>query len=117
MNISTPCINKCFEASTGHITKEDSVLLNTSGDNGQDALCVYAYGASSEGIIDDQYGYFIHVPLDEPTDFLDTIKSAKQAGYSEALCNLMELARRNDCKYLQLDRDGVEYDDLPKHNW
>jgi hypothetical protein len=27
------------------------------------------------------------------------------------------LARKHECKYLQLDRDGVEYEDLPTFKW
>jgi len=29
----------------------------------------------------------------------------------------MELARKSGCKFLQLDCDGIEYDDLPKFDW
>ena len=39
------------------------------------------------------------------------------AGFSDALYNLLSLARKNGCKYLQLDCDGVEYDDLPTFKW
>jgi hypothetical protein len=33
------------------------------------------------------------------------------------IINLLEIARGNSCKFLQLDCDGVEYDDLPTFSW
>jgi hypothetical protein len=38
-------------------------------------------------------------------------------GYSQAFIELLKLTRYHECIYLQLDRDGVEYEELPLFSW
>jgi hypothetical protein len=112
MNKNIPCIHKILEASTAHITKEDDALLRL---NGQDAVAVYEVNGGGTC-----YGYLVYTGLDDDLEeFLGTTKpnNLEKAGFSQAFCNLMELARKANCKFLQLDCDGVEYDDLLKFDW
>jgi hypothetical protein len=99
----SPFCFKCFEASTAHISVEDNELLKRPTD--RDIFAVYTY----------DYGYFIYTGAGEYTD--DEFTAAKNAGYSDALINLIKLAAKNDCKFLNLDADGFVYDDLPPFDW
>jgi len=96
-----PYIFKNFEASTGHITKRDTELL----DKDDCPLVVYKY----------EYGWFVYVGGDRlgPTDK----KNMLAYGLSEALFDLLVLAGKNDCKFLALDADGFVYADLPTFDW
>ena len=113
-----PYISMNLDVSTCHITENDAALLDSSK-----VVVVHKY----------EEGYFVFVPED-PNDFYDfiglhciinrtvtDIESEEQiftdAGFSKDFVNLMKLARQHGCKYLQLDRDGREYGDLPKYSW
>jgi len=90
--------------STSHITKKDDDQLREEGiTNSTPELCVYNY----------EFGYLVFVPLNIKKD--DTQKRIKET-YSPELVNLLLLAKRNNCTYLKLDRDGTVYD-LPTFNW
>jgi hypothetical protein len=106
-------IVKVLEACTSHITQEDNKLL---GQEDLADLVVYNIKGGKT-----QYGYLIYTGLEEGTSVQEeqsfTQASLKAAGFSDALYNLLSLARKNGCKFLQLDCDGVEYDDLPTFNW
>jgi hypothetical protein len=96
-----PYIFKCFEASTGHITKNDADLLK------KDDCPVVVY--------DYEYGYFVYVGGDRlcNTDKENILKY----GFSKEFYNLLKLAAKNDCKHLALDCDGFVYADLPTFDW
>jgi hypothetical protein len=107
-------IVKVLEASTSHITKEDDKLLRRED---LSALAVYDVKGGKT-----RYGYLIYTGLDDGTSIQEellsfTLTSLKAAGFSDALFNLLSLARKAGCKFLQLDCDGVEYDDLPTFDW
>jgi hypothetical protein len=106
-------IVKVLEACTSHITEEDDKLLKCEGQND---LAVYDIKGGKV-----QYGYLIYTGLDEGSIREEnqsfTQASLKAAGFSDALFNLLSLAKKSGCKFLQLDCDGVEYDDLPTFNW
>ena len=38
-------------------------------------------------------------------------------GFSEAFCDLMDLAKTHDCQFLRLDRDGDSVEGLPTFDW
>ena len=110
MNSTDPLIVKCFEASTIHITKQDDALLN------REDLSAFAIYVVKGGSI--SYGYLVYTGMDDDLEnWLGTKKIAEEAGFSQAFTALIDLARQSGCKFLQLDCDGVEYDDLPKFNW
>jgi len=110
MNSTDPLIVKCFEASTVHITKKDNDLLQ------REDLSAFAIYDVKGGKV--QFGYLVYTGLDDDLEsWLGTKKIAEDAGFSAAFMGLVELARNSGCKFLQLDCDGIEYDDLPKFNW
>lgn len=107
-----PRIIKCFEASICHVTKRDSELMEATdhayneGDLECTDLIVYIY----------KEGCFIFAAW-EDNEVENVYTTLISQGYSQALIELLKLTRYHDCTYLQLDRDGVEYDDLPKFSW
>ncbi len=94
-------INKIFTCSTGHITKEDADLLRASDD-----IPSAHY----------EFGDFIPVPSDEDL-YKDLLARCSSDGYSKEFIRLLEIAKENDCVYLQLDCDGETYEDLPEFSW
>jgi hypothetical protein len=113
MNSKDPFIVKVFEASSCHITQQDDKLLKRDD---LSALAVYDIKAGKV-----RYGYLIYTGLEDNNAVEELKDFTKEAiakdGYSTALINLLELAKKNGCKFLQLDCDGVEYEDLPRFNW
>jgi hypothetical protein len=107
-----PFIAKCFEANMCHISKKDDELILATahafkeGDVACTDLIVYEY----------EEGCFIFAAY-EDDEAEDIYTSLEGQGYSKALLDLLRLARKHECKYLQLDRDGVEYEDLPTFKW
>jgi hypothetical protein len=113
LSIKKPFIVKAFEASSSHITPKDDKLLK------QKDLCSLAtYEVRGGGIL---YGFLIYTGLKDNTSIHEmrsfSDKAIKAEGYSKAFINLLKIARKNGCKFLQLDCDGVEYDDLPTFDW
>jgi hypothetical protein len=107
-------IVKVLEASTGHITEEDDKLLRR-----EDLADLAVYDVKVGKV---KFGYLIYTGLDDGTSIQEELQSftkasLKAAGFSDALFNLLSLAKKAGCKFLQLDCDGVEYDDLPTFDW
>ena len=97
---TNPYIVKAFEASTVHITRADQVLLNKE-DN--PTLVIYRY----------EYGYFIFVEFEK--DLMDSsFTGLETEGYSKHIQTLIRRAQQHGCKFLQIDGDATEYEDLPK---
>jgi len=107
---ASPYIVKAFEASTGHITLTDNQCLQrdsiSHSPDHNPVLIVYPY----------EFGYFIFVDIkkEEQPDWLACLE---KEGYSEQFRNLAKLAQDNECKFLQLDQDGIEYEDIPNFGW
>ena len=107
-----PFIAKCFEANTCHISKkDDELILATShafkeGDVACTDLIVYEY----------EEGCFIFAAIEDDVveDFYTTLEGQ---GLSHEFIALLRLAKQFGCKYLQLDRDGEIYDNLPTFKW
>ena len=109
MKSTAPCVHKILEVSSGHITKEDDRLLK------KDLSAFAVYNVKGGDVL---YGFLIYTGLDDDLEeFLGTKKIGKQEGFSPAFFHLIDLARNAGCKFLQIDCDGVEYDDLPKYDW
>lgn len=94
-----PYITKCLDASTGHIKKSDDDLLRTNKDDCP--VSFYPY----------EYGYFIHV-----TGNLSE-KVITEYGFSREFFDMMKRANKLGCKFLQLDADGIQYNDTPHFDW
>ncbi len=99
--MKTPHVYKNLDCSTVHITKADSVLLN-----GRDI------GLSIQNT---DYGWLVFCGTN---DGIKNIREGlKAAGFSLAFVDLFLQARQLGCKWLDLDCDGMTYDDLPKFEW
>lgn len=101
------CVRKYLDLSTGHITSNDSILLeNISGNRMPcDPIVVVAYGYEE--------GFFI--PIGEWNTEDSSI--AMGAGFSEAFIALLTACHQQGYDMLRLDRDGPECDALPKFDW
>lgn len=115
-SIKDPFIVKVFEASSCHITQEDDALLQR-----EDLSSLATYKVKGG---DTLYGFLIYTGLEDTSIVEDTRVSdmantnwVKAEGFSDAFINLLKLAKKNGCKFLQLDCGGVEYEDLPKFEW
>lgn len=104
-------------ASTGHITKSDAGLLATNvGKNDPDnrvedddpADPVVAWDKAP-------YGWFVWVPSD--FDIETDGEAFTDRGYSLQFLKLLELARKNDCDWINLDCDGPEIAGLESVQW
>ena len=96
------------EASTGHIDRRDSELLDAHVTQGDSPLLIYPTG---------EYGWIVHVwgrHLDQGDGWEGAMKAA---GFSPALVNLIQLAARQGAKWLELDCDAYDYDFLPTYDW
>jgi hypothetical protein len=100
-----PIITKNFDCSTGHITAKDNKLLKKAVKDPEAPIIVYEYPE----------GYFVYVPTSK--DELAEVPAIKTYGLSDAFINLLLEAARLDCKYLQLDADAMEYENLPTFEW
>lgn len=87
-----------MDISTAHITRKDEEQLRKDKAN----LIVIPYG----------YGYIVMVPAKERQNSF-----YKQKKFSPAFNKLLNLARKNNCEYLMIDRDGEEYEELPTFDW
>lgn len=103
MKIKDPEIQKHFVCSTIHIKEEDTdILENANIESGFISADEYPYGWS------------IYIHEQEEKGFK---KAILKEGYSEEFYNLLIITRELGCEYLRLDRDGPEYDEIPKFNW
>lgn len=96
ITIINPQVSKCLDISTLHITQQDSELLTASR-----GLCVYPY----------EYGYFVRVPAEEPAQDLLVL------GYSSALISILTWASEHDMYFVNIDQDGMPYDELETFDW
>jgi len=101
---NNPYINKVLDCSTAHITNNDNNLLKEASKDSvnQNPVIAYEY----------EYGFLVYVPEDK-----DIRESALKYGYSKEFTNLIDKARELNCKYLQLDGDGIVYYDAPQFDW
>lgn len=112
--IKNPFIVKVFEACTSHITKEDDKLLRK-----EDLAEISVYQVKGGKTL---FGYLIYTGLEDNTSINEQInkptqKALLKAGFSENFVSLLNKAKKNGCKFLQLDCDGIEYEDLQTFDW
>ena len=106
-------ITKNFDVSTRHISQIDNEIIQGSIPeeegifaNPPTDLIVYPY----EG------GCFVFAAIEDDVaeDFYTTLENQ---GLSKEFIALLRRAKQSGCKYLQLDRDGDTYNDLPTFEW
>ena len=97
-------LEKFGDASTGHITYADSLKLLEAPD------------AFPSRVIPHEIGWWINVPevklLEE-----DLIQPMKCAGYSERFINMIKMASKNGCWWINLDCDGEYVEGLEYNEW
>ena len=95
-----PLTVKCLDISTGHLCLKDKQLLDDAvkGES-ENPMVAYEY----------EYGYFVYVPDDDT--------NIKEYGYSQEYINILDTARKQGCKYIQYDGEGIVYEDLPTYEW
>ena len=89
-------ISKMLTISMAHITEETDNELQHNPDKFEE---LFYYN-------EDWWGYMMQIP---PHTTLEDIP--------EDLRMCIELARQNDCEWLQLDCDGEEVPELPTYDW
>jgi hypothetical protein len=89
-----------LDASTAHITEEDSRVLENLADG--------------EWYISREYGWWVWIDVDNETKQQQTLRDL---GLSESFINLVRYAADNYCWWLLLDQDGTNIDPLPLHDW
>jgi len=105
ISIRNPEIVKVLDISTGHMTKNDAVLLDRSPEDEDSPAIVYKYDE----------GYFVYVG-----DFLDerhNYEDYRDYGFSDAFTDILLFAKKTGMKYVQFDCDGASYCDLPNFTW
>jgi hypothetical protein len=98
-------VEKFLDASTGHITYEDSLKLL------EDPVSFPCR------VIPHVFGWWINVPemklwVEEP--MADWIR---EQGYSEGIISMLIFARDNNCWWVNLDRDGEQIEELEEFEW
>ena len=95
-------INRELTLSTGHIPATDDRLL--------------AEAAKLSGVQRIRF-WWLTVPDYGYRIYVDSADDIRSCGCSAALCNLVKLARKHECKWLVLDPDGQLRDDLTVFEW
>ena len=98
-------IYKTLVASTMHVTPEDFDLLRGWGN-----VSLTAFGTKDFVYHEQEYGIRVFVKFDEITDRIG------KYSFSEGFKALIIFAISNDCRYLELDADGYEYDGFPLYS-
>lgn len=97
-------IRKYLEASTAHITPEDSDKL----------AVLVCFGGAPSTVVGHGYGYFVNVPFDE----VDEVERQwTGAGLSDSFILLLRYAREKDCYWIYLDADGDIIEELITYDW
>lgn len=95
---------KCVTISTRHITLVDHDILESD-----------SYDQISVGVSSHPYGWWIWTGPDVGWNRHN--KDLAEAGFSEAFIALVKMAWDQKARYINLDRDGPEMDDLEKFDW
>lgn len=100
-------LERTLVVSTAHVTMADSLALPSLVERDGLAMTVVCY----------PYGWIISVPCCESMSGCQT--RLREAGLSEALPRLLELALRVGATLLRLDADGYELPEelAPTHEW
>jgi hypothetical protein len=95
---------KCVEVSTAHITRSDDEILTWFAEMKDKApISVAAY----------EYGYYIAL-MDRESFKRSVMQKLAESKLSTSFIKLCGEALLDGAQILNIDRDGPEYDDLPK---
>ena len=97
-------VENFLDANMEYITYEDSLKLLEDPES------------FPTRVIPHEYGWWINVSLDH--DFEERMILMLDYGYSQSFVNLMRLANKHKCWWINLDCDGGEYvDGLEFNGW
>lgn len=100
-------VYRYLDVSTCHVTQKDMELLLVQGER-SDGLNVLAY----------PYDYGAFIPLSSDPDLVAEFEErARERGYSESFFKLIQYARDNELRMVNLDADGDEIEGLDTHDW
>jgi len=97
-------VEKFLDASTGHITYEDSNKLLNFPEVFPSRVIVH------------EYGWLINVMEGNLLED-EMIKPMRKDGYSESFISLIRKASEHNCWWINLDCDGGYVEDLRSHEW
>lgn len=119
-------VRRTFDCSTVHITAEDRDLLNVSSlaslphldDISNVTEGMWNAASNYPGIVyGHETGWFVYTGSSDEDGYQSRLRRMRAVGYSDAMIDLMVIARSNDCVFIALDRDGHTYDELPQFDW
>lgn len=95
--------------STGHIREKDKIILEMIAESEEypDAFIVF----------DQDYGFLISICQESLEDAEAELRMREEYQLSDEFIHLLHLAISLDCNFLMLDRDGIEYPNLPVFDW
>ena len=110
----TPIITKVFDVSTSHISKRDDEIILATAHAKEEGI--FANPPTDLIVYEYEEGCFIFAAIEdeEAENFYTTLEGQ---GLSHEFIALLRLTKQFGCKYLQLDRDGETYDNLPTFKW
>lgn len=123
--MKNPYMVKCLDVSMIHITPEDAELLDKASNSingyfmapGLPTAYKYAYGYFVYTYIPDEFGWDVEEKEASDKAFKVHLDEFKRSGFSDGFLGLLTAARDFGCKYLQIDRDGTDYEDVPEFRW
>lgn len=89
-------IYSVLECSTIHIKETTLIELENDFEKMTSSLIIFKKA---------DYGWFIYVPDYEISNV------------SEDMMRIIQIAKNEDCRFIDLDSDGPEYNDLEKYDW
>ena len=97
--------------STSHITLRDSELLTDIVDEVDPGFPLIVNNTP--------YGWLVYcyILAEEGTDKKKFRKDLVEMGFSNEFVSLLELSAEQGAKWVDIDQDGTEYDDLPSFDW
>lgn len=109
-----PYLVKSLDISTGHLTAKENELLNEAA-SGEGPFTDPLESPNNNPVIayKYEYGHLVCVPTADKPDYL----VYAEYGYSMQFINILKRAKELECKYVQFDGDGIQYDDLETFSW
>ncbi len=96
-------VHPFLDGSSAHLTPSDADLISNGVSSNQMGR-----------IIPHEYGWFIHVSLD---DSEEQDQGYRDAGYSETFITLLTYARTHNCWWINLDQDADVIPGLAIYSW
>ena len=102
-------VRQYLDVSTAHLTEQDNRMLSQSVEDRDVINMVVPLVREYE------YGHWVWVPDAEDIEFY--AQSYTSYGLSETFVDVLRYARKNNCDWVNFDRDAEPCEDLPTHDW